>query len=504
VKRFKFVLLSLLAVTLVVSMAGCGGGSTQQSSAPKDSVTIAIPSEPSTLDAQYADDGNMRDVTDNVVESLLQLNGQTMKVEPSLAVSYSQTGATTWDFKLRPGVKFSNGDPFTADDVVYSVERQISPALKSNIAGNFDTIKSAQKVNDNEVTITTTGPDLNIPQKISLLKILDQKWMQANPTAVNTSTIIGTGPYTIVKWDRAQDIVLARNDSYWGPKPAIKTVTFRFIEEDATREAALNSGEVDMAVNMLPEYVPSLPKVITSEGIESGMVRFNAMSGVFKDPKVRLAAIYAVDDAALVKSLYQGYAKVSNPMLQKSGYIGYDGNLQPYPYDLNKAKQLLAASGYKGQQVQLVGESGRWLKDGELVQTVGQMLTQAGFNVSVKTLAFSDWLTILFDRSKAPDMIFTFHSADTYDVDRTLSTYVESTGPGSAYPNTLDKAIDQARTEIDPSKQQSEYDAISQTLYNDPAWIPLVSIDSIYGVQKNVQYKPRLDGVIDLTAVSLQ
>ncbi|MDR3541560.1 MAG: ABC transporter substrate-binding protein [Desulfosporosinus sp.] len=500
-KRFESVSIALFTLVISTSLilSGCGAAapSAPQPTAQtkKDTITIAIPSEPSTMDVQFADDGNMRAVGDNVTESLLTLDGKTMKVIPELATDVTRIDNTTWDVKLRPKVTFQNGNPLTADDVIYSVKRIIDPTFKSNIAGFFATIKDVQKVGDLEVHIITTGPDPSLPTRLTMLDILNQKEMLASPDKIKTA-VSGTGPYKIASWTKGQNIILERNDSYWGPKPPIKTVKYRFIEEDATRAAALKNGEVDFATNMLPEYVSTLPQVQTAEGLEFSLVRMNAVSGVMKDQKIRQAASYAINWDAIAKSLYSGYASIAPGQVFKPSYFGFDKNLKAYPFDLAKAKQLLAESGYNGQTIEFVGEQGRWLKDGEQEQAIAQMLRDAGFKVDVKLLAFSQWLDVLFPKNPnttPPDMIFTFHSNDIYDADRTYSTYVLTTGPASSYPNTLDAQINTARTELDLTKRQQDYEAIGQTLYDNPAWINGINIKDIDGMGKDVVYQPRED-----------
>ncbi|MFZ5634767.1 MAG: ABC transporter substrate-binding protein [Bacillota bacterium] len=495
-KKFKLTLFLLLAVVLAAGLvaAGCGGGKTEQpKEQPKrDTITIAIPNEPSTMDVQFADDGNMRLVTENVMEGLLAMDGKTLKPIPALATEYKNTGPTTWNVKLRQGVKYHNGNAFNADDVIFSVKRILDPNFKSDIVGYFKSIKEVKKINDYEVEFTTEGPDPSFPTRLTLLKILDKETVEAAPDKIKTE-IAGTGPYKLASWQRGQNITIERYDGYWGAKPAVKTAKYRFIEEDATRAAALKAGEVDLATNMLPEYVKDLPKVKTIEGLEFSLLRMNAIKGIMKDPKIRQAACYAINYEAIAKSLYQGYASVAPGQVFKPGYAGFNPNLKAYPYDVAKAKQLLQEAGYKGEKVELVGERGRWLKDGEQVETLAQMLRDAGFNVEVKMLSFQNWLRVLFDRGKAPDMIFTFHSNDIFDADRTFSTYVHTKGPGSSYPDVLDKKIEQARQELDPAKRQKMYEEIGQKIYDDPAWISIVNIKDIYGMKDYVEWEPRQD-----------
>lgn len=480
-----------------------GGGETKPAEKPAK-VTIAIPSEPSTLDVQKEDDGNMRAVTENVFEGLLAMNGKTLKAEPALASDFKRVDEKTWRFTLRDGVKWHNGDPFTADDVVFSIKRQIDPALKSNIVGFFASIDSVKKVDDKTVDVITKGPDPVIPTRMTLLKMMSAKVVGANPDKTATEAV-GTGPYKIKEWKRGVSVTLEANDAYWGPKPSIKTAVFRFIQEDSTRLSALKAGEVDLATMMLPEYANQIPKVKSVEGLEFGMLRMNAFKGVMADKRLRLAAMYAIDRDAIAKNLYQGYAVVASGQVFKPGYFGYNPNLKAYPYDPEKAKALLKEAGYKGEKVQIIGERGRWLKDAEQEEALADMLRAVGFNVELKLLSFAEWLKVLFDRGKAPDMIFTNHSNDIYDADRTFTTFVHTKGPASSYNSAeLDQLIDKARFELDLKKREQMYWEVGQKIYDDPAFIPLTNIKDVYGLAKNLEWEPRQDARILVSEMKFQ
>jgi len=508
VRKFTVVTLFLMFVLSVgLILSGCGGSVSdkqvdknskvqEQQETPqqktRDTVRIAIPSEPSTMDVQYPDDGNMRAVTENVAEGLLAMDGQSLKPIPALATEVTPTNETTWRIKLRQGVKFHNGSPFNADDVVFSVRRQISDELNSDIRGYWESFDAIEKISDEEVQITTKGADPNFKVRLTLLKIMNKEWVEANPDQVPLQ-LIGTGPYKLTEWKRGQSITIEANENYWGPQPAVKTAIYRFIEEDATRAQALKAGEIDVATNMLPEYVSDLPKVKTVDGLEFSLLRLNAIKGVMKDVRLRQAASYAVDKRALAEALYQGYATVAQGQVFKPGYIGYNPDLAPYPYDPEKAKELMAEAGYNGEKLEFVGERGRWLKDGEQIEAIAQMLRAVGFNVEVKMLSFQQWLRVLFDRERSPDMIFTFHSNDIFDADRTFGTYVYTKGPGSSYPDTLDAKIESARKEMDLEKRSQLYREIGQAIYDDPAWISLINIQDIYGMHDYVEYEPRQD-----------
>lgn len=503
-RRVRRVLaLMLVAALAALAAVGCGSASGKQA-AKTTSITLALQGEPTTLDPQYADDGNMQMVADNIFQTLLELNGKTLTLQPCLATSYKRIDDNTWRFTLRQGVTFHNGQPLTADDVVFSVHRIIDPEYKSQVVGNVATIVKAVKVDNQTVDIVTNGPDPLLPMRTTLLPIMNRKAVEAAGDKVVT-TPVGTGPYKLKEWNRGVSLTLEAYPGYWGPKPAVTSATYRFIQEGATRLAAVKAGEVDLSVNMLPEYTKELPQVKSSEGLEFYFIRLCQFRGIMKDPRIRLAACLAIDRESLVKDLFQGYATVAQGQLLKPGYVGFNPELKPYPYDPERAKALLKEAGYNGEKVQLVSERGRWLKDTEVSEAVADMLRAVGFNVQLTFLSFQEWLATLFDQSRAPDMQFSSHSNPMFDADRTFTACLASTGTQSAYKNPeLDALIVKARTELDPAVRQALYENIGRVAYEDPAWVTLINVKDIYGLSNRISWEPRQDGRILLSEITLK
>lgn len=471
--------------------AATGNGGSQ----PKDTIVIALQGEPSSLDPQFPDDGNAHAVCDNIFNKLLELDGKTLKPIPGLATEWKALDATTWEFKLRNGVKFHNGDPFTAEDAAFSIMRIIDPNYKSQMAGNFATISEAKAVDPQTLRIITKGPDPILPNRLTRLAIVDKKFVEANSDKVAT-TPIGTGPYKFVSWNRGSDVTIERFDEFWGDKPAIKTAKFRFIQEGSTRLSALKAGEIDLAVNMLPEYVDQVPKVATSPGIEFSWLRFNTLRGPMANPLLRQAANLAIDRQALADDLFLGYAIPANQM-GKEGYFGYNKNLPPYEYNVEKAKELLKQAGYKGEPIELISERGRWLKDGELSEAVAAMLTDAGFNIKLKFLSWQEWLDTLFNIEKAPDIMFSGNGNELFDYDRFFSAIIQTGAPQSTMSDPeLDKQIVAARQEMDPAKRQAMYEEMVKKVYDFNFGAPLLNLKDIYGLAKNLEWTPRGDSRI--------
>jgi peptide/nickel transport system substrate-binding protein len=187
----------------------------------------------------------------------------------------------------------------------------------------------------------------------------------------------------------------------------------------------------------------------------------------------------------------------------KDGFFGWNPNVPAYEYDVEKAKALLAEAGYNGEKVQLLSERGRWLKDGEVTEAIGSMLMEAGFNVEVKIVSWNEWLDTLFDKSKTPDMQFSSTSNDYFDMDRTYSALVHSSGTQAAINNPeLDKQIEAARSELDVAKRQQMYYDLAQQLHDDPFAIYLLSTNDLHGGAANLNWTLRKDSKIILSEIS--
>ena len=474
-----------------------------------DTVVIALQGELTTLDHQYAsDDGNMRPITWNIYEPLIRLNGETLEAEGVLAESWTNVDDHTWEFKLRQGVKFHNGNDFNADDVVYSVTRVLSTELNSQLMSSIDTWDHAEKVDDYTVRIITKQPDPIMEKRVAMVPMFDAEYTQGIIDAEGqnglTDVANGTGPYQFVEWKTGDFAAITAFEGYWGEAPAIKNAKFRFLEERLTSLNALEAGEIDLAVNMYPEYVPELPKAVSQQSNECYWVRFNQINDrIFKNLDARLAAAYGVQTEAIATALFQGYATPAAGQMGRPGFVGYSESVKAYGYDYAKASEYLAASGYAGEEVEFVSERGRWLKDGEVTEAVAADLQALGFNVATKFLAWQEWLDMLFDKERVPDLFFSSNGNDFYDMDRPFSVICSSRGNQSAtLPSEWDDKIAAAQSEMDPVARQAMYDELNQHYFDDPYAIYLLGADALYGAAVDLDWTARRDTQILVAEMS--
>ena len=460
-------------------------------------ITIALGSEPTSLDPMLVDDGGERAINDNIYETLLART-PTGELEPGLAAALpTQVDDTTWEFKLREGVSFHDGTAFNADAVVASVERMVQLVKdgKTDNDGFFGTLTGATKVDDTTVRITTDGPDGVLPARMYWLKIIAPS---AKDSADLSEAPNGTGPYKFVSRETGVSIVLAANDKYWGGAPAVTNVTYEFVSEGGTRLAGLKSGKYDLITNLPPQDVDQAPVSAKVQGQEHPVLILDADEGITADPNVRLALNLAVDKQAIADKVYGGFAVVDNGQLLSPSILGHNTSLAPFAYDPEKAKQLIADAGLAGKTITLVGESsGRWLNDKELVEAVAGYWTAAGLVVDLQTPEFGAYLDVLFDRENRADAIFVSSSNDILDPSRQMATYYSSAGIGSSNSNEeLATLVDQGRAELDPAKRQTIYEQAVKIGYDEAYFTFLVNNEDLYGLSTRMEWTPRVDSKI--------
>jgi peptide/nickel transport system substrate-binding protein len=456
-------------------------------------IGIALGSEPTSLDPYLVDDGGERAVNDNIYETLLSRDPQGV-LGPGLATELpTQVDETTWEFKLREGVKFHNGEDFNADSVVASVERMVKLVADgaTDNDGFFGTLTGAEAVDDSTVRIMTDGPDGVLPARMYWLKMIPAS---AKDSADLSDAPVGTGPYKFGSYNKGVDLTIEANPDYWDTAPSIAKVKYEFLDDSATRLAGLKSGKYDVITNLAPQDVGQAPKSANVQGQEHPVIILDADDGITADANVRKALNLAVDKEAIATNLFGGYAAQDACQLLSPTILGFNGDLQPYAYDPDQAKQMLEDAGVAGQSIQLVGESGRWLKDREIIEAVAGYWNEAGLDVQVEILEFGAYLDVLFDRDNRADSIFVSSSNDILDADRQLSTYYQAGGIGSSNSNEeLSQLIDDGRAELDQAKRGEIYNEAVKIGCDEAYFLFLVNNKDLYGLTTRMDWQPRVD-----------
>ena len=459
------------------------------------SMTIALGAEPSSLDPQLVQDGAERSVNDNIYETLVYKQADGTLV-PGLAVTMpEQVAADRWRFRLRPGIRFSNGEAFDSASVVASVARILDPGFKSRQATWFSAILRAEPVDALTVDIVTKDPDPTLPARMYWMKMVPAKASQAADFAARP---VGTGPYRLAEWVRGQRVALQADPAYWGGKPNVDAVVFRFVPEPGTRLAGLKSGQFDLITNLLPEYAKEVPQMVHVAGPEVGLMVLNTRpgAGITGDVRVRRGLQLAIDRASMARDLFEGYAEAAHDQIVGRGWTGWDPTIKPTPYDPDGAKRLLREAGVAGKTLDVLAVSGRWLKDREQVETIAAFWEAAGMKVNLRFLEWTEYLNQLFNQAARPQVAFVVHGNPLFDADRTYTAYLQG-GKGSMSSATqpeLDAIIDRARTETDPARRDALYAQVSQAAAKEALYTFLLQAEDLYGLSARLRWRPRTDG----------
>src|SRR5262245_40985970 len=314
---------------------------------PAGEVKIGLAAEPNTFDPHLTVGRNTQIFIVNVYDGLTARDAQGNLV-PALAESWKRLNPTTWQFALRKGVKFHNGDEFNADAVKFTLDRAIHPETRATIISELSTIARVDIVDANTVNVVTKAPDFLLPVRLGELfgLMLSPKHTIATGKEAIATKPNGTGPFKLVSWTKNESMVLEANEGYWRGAPKVKRIVVRPILEDAARIAALQAGEVDLIAPVPHARIAELRRndklvIKTIAAPRIFHVTIDVRKPPFDNVKVRQALNHAVDVNAILKGLYFGHGTRLATVVDKNA-LGYDPSVQPYPYDPNKAKALLA------------------------------------------------------------------------------------------------------------------------------------------------------------------
>ncbi|MBI2304588.1 MAG: hypothetical protein HYU86_07580 [Chloroflexi bacterium] len=448
-----------------------------------ESLTTGYPRDLTGLDSNMVGGLDTNTFFDMLYDGLVEL-GRDLSFIPGLATSWKVTeDPKTWEFKLRPGITFHNGEEFDADTVKFNADRIQDPKYKSYHASAWADVTEVKPVDKMTVRITTKAPNPTVPLKLILAKMMPRKYIQDKGDDIMKTAPLGTGPYKFVQWKKDEYVELAAVDKHWqaGVPPAKKYIQ-RVIPEMAPRVAALQTGLVDIIWDPAAEFLKTLKddpnlEVIPSTGVSVPHVAISQFKeGPLRDKRVRQALNYAVDKESIVKNLFLGiYVPVGQPLVPAC--FGYDTTIKPYPYDPKKAKELLAQAGYpNGFEVVFDLPKVAYPKYNEYTQAIANYLAEVGVKTTLRPQEQG------YDREvralgKGPEGLFHespgctdldadrvawagFHS---YDEAKRVGNYMYLTDP------ILDKFLDQARATMNPEERKKVY-AQALKIINEEAY----------------------------------
>ncbi len=380
-------------------------------------ITIGIRSEPSSVDPYFHNLGPNNAMNGQIFGRLVDFDSN-QQLFPRLAESYKAIDDTTWEFKLRKGVKFHDGSDFTVDDVIFSFERADGYTGGNSSFRTYTKGKTLKKIDDHTLHIITEAPYPLMPNDMTTVMIMSSEAKGTGEAGTNFGisaedfnkglAAIGTGPYKFVEWKKGEEMVLEKFDGYTGQiaQPWDK-VTFKFIKSEAARVAALLAGDVDMIDNVPTVDIARLKQdsnVALSSGISNRVIYLhldqfrdkspfvtdkagNPMDkNPLRDARVRKAISMLINREAIVDRVMEGVAIPAGQLLPE-GFFGRSPNLSPEAYDPAGAKKLLAEAGWgDGFGLTIHGPNDRYINDAKIAEAIGQMLTAAGIPTKVETM----------------------------------------------------------------------------------------------------------------------
>lgn len=491
-------------------------------------LSIALGADVTSIDPHYHNLTPNNNVAEHIFETLVTKDARS-KLKPALAESWRAVDDLTWEFRLRRGVKFHDGGDFTAQDVVFSLDRVPNvPNSPSSFATYSKQITEKIIVDPYTIRFKTAAPYPLMPNDMSTIFILSARAAKGTTTAGaatedfnNGKATIGTGPFKFVRYAKGDRIELTRNDAYWGVKAAWDKVTLRIITADPTRVAALLAGDVRAIENVPTSDIARIAKSsdltlyrtvshrMMYLHLDSNRERSPFVTGKdgkpleknpLKDVRVRRAISKAINRQALVERVMEG-AAVTTGQLMPEGMFGYTSALKPEAYDVEGAKKLLAEAGYPdGFAMTLHAPNDRYVNDEQIAQAIAQLLARAGIATRVEAMPSSVYF------SRASKLEFSFMlvgwAADTAEssspLKALLATFNPEKGMGATnrgrYSNPkMDETLTQALATVDDAKRERILQQATEIAVSDLGIIPLYHQHNLWATRKGITYAPRTD-----------
>jgi peptide/nickel transport system substrate-binding protein len=483
--------------------------------APKGRVVAALVSDTSTMDPHMHTERVGIIVNQHIFDTLLTRDTKTWQPAPHLAESITNVNPTTWELKLRRGVRFHNGEPFTAESVKFSFERVLNPEQKSPIRGAFTWVKSVDIVDDYTVRITTAKPYPVIHEMLTFANfaMVPPKYIKEKGDAYFARNPVGTGPYKFVEWRKGEQLTLEANEQYWRGAPAIKTLVFRVIPEAATQIAELLSGGVDLIRAVPPDQLSVIKssKVARVTATKILRVVFLQMDGdgrasktPLTDVRVRRAVNHAVNVDEIMQKILGGLA-VRTPSGGSALAFGTDTTIKPYAYDIERAKKLLAEAGYPGGfEVSLNTYAGSIVNVDQVAQATMGYLGQVGIRVKLRHFADVGQYLANFRGSKLDGITMASWGYNSvFDADAIYYIHFH-TGEPNAYNTSkeMDAWLDEARSAVDAKKRRELYSRLQRFIVDQAYWAPMYAQYTIEAVSNKLNYEASSDEIMRIFAAT--
>ncbi len=467
-------------------------------------LVIAIGAEPENLDPLKMMSAPAATIAEHMVENLIYLDVDGA-LQPALAESWEPAeDGMSWILQLREGVQFHDGTPFNAEAVKYNLDRFMGvddPDNAAVFAFLLGEVSDVEVVDEYTVQINLNNIFAPIASHLShsFIGMHSPASLEALDAGEFVEAPVGTGPFKYASWDRGNQIVMERNEDYWGDVPMLNSVTFKFVPEAGSRVIMLETGEAHAIMAVPPTDIDRLDAEADIDVVHQTSVRviymgFNLEREIFQDARVRQALNHAVDKDALINTIFSGVGEPSSAPIVPA-IFGYT-QTGPYEYDPDKARELLADAGYPdGFEMELFHPTGRYPQDATVTEAVQAMLQDVGIDASLTTYDWGTYLdTVIVPPDEAEHDIYMLGwGTVTLDADYGLYALFHSTqwpprNNVSYYANDeVDALLDEARVTPDRDVREDLYRQAIEIIWDDAPWLFLYDEGQVNGVRSNVK-----------------
>ncbi len=537
----------LLALALVLVMAasavtGCGGTSatndkpaegstpsTAQGGADtekKDSIVIAVSSDILSMNPYRYNETPTNQFMLHIYETLISFDNNA-QVQPGLAETWEVAeDGVTYTFHLRKGVKFHDGDEFTAEDVIASFDKAKNPDSPSAFSSFFTGVESYEALDDYTVAVKTKDVYPVLLNDLSNVYILKKENIEGKTEEEIADVVIGTGRYKFVEQVKEDHIDIVANPDHWSGEKPITNVRFRPITNEATRTATMLTGEVDLTVNIPVRDIERLNNtdgvsVVTQKGLREIYLNFDSRKdspfftdkpNPMADVRVREAMYRAIDVDTIIKNIMNNYASVMNSYIPEN-YNGYQDVERP-AYDPELSKKLLADAGYPdGFEVTLDAPNDRYVNDGNIAQAVAGYFEKVGIKVNLNLMPKANFFSYIKPAENKSMLLMTGWSDSSGEgltlANDLLHTYDLEKGVGTVnrghYSNTeIDAILAKANVELDADKRAEYIAEADKIAREDFGYIPLHFEHDTYAVKDTINFTPRMNNYIEAWTISFK
>ncbi len=445
-----------------------------------------------TMEPTRFNDPNLQ-LVGNIFDGLLRRDAQG-NLLPALATSFERTAIDQWEFTLRQGVRFHNGNAFDAEDVKFSLERLKEDFSEFNFFGSM--ITEVQILDPFKVRVVTDGSVPFFANNMHQIFILDKESSESRSLEDIAQNPIGTGAYRFVDWVQGDFVDLEANEGYWGGAPAVKRVRHQIIEDDSTRFSALVSGDADLVQNLPTQFASRLDgnqslRVATREGRQLIFFSPRVVDTPFSDLRVRQAVYHALDSQLIIDTALDGFA-TPGAQIPDSPTVGHNPDIERLPFDPERARQLLRDAGFPdGFDLTVDVLNDQFVNPVSVGESTAQLLQSIGINAQVRARPGS----LFFDDPDKEFFIVGWFDG-AFDFGRTAGNLLV-TGAffnDSQYSNPeFDSLIEQANNTLDTGERERLLQRANKLAMDDVALVPLHFEGQVWGVDSGLNFTPRSD-----------